>query len=197
MAGARSLVDAEIQTGYNMPGAILIRTLGEPRFREESVGVKKNRDFDYRKAAADLDGAGAHDPEEIYACRSEKAIRSCMSEHGLKADKYFKQDKRDPGAKKDDEGCFFTTACVEARGLPGHLSGQPPRRQRGDRGILPHGPGIVDAINAREDRGAIWNRVYAELVEPCVALICDHQEESAYRLYREYALMLRARYGRN
>ena len=46
-----------------MPGAILIRTLGEPRFREESVGVKKNRDFDYRKAAADLDGAGAHDPE--------------------------------------------------------------------------------------------------------------------------------------
>lgn len=63
MASARSLVDAEIQTGYNMPGAILIRTLGEPRFREESVGVKKNRDFDYRKAAADLDGAGAHDPE--------------------------------------------------------------------------------------------------------------------------------------
>lgn len=82
------------------------------------MGVKKNRDFDYRKAAADLDGAGAHDPEEIYVCRSEKAIRSYMSEYGLKADKYFKQDKREPGAKKDDEGCFFTTACVEARGLP-------------------------------------------------------------------------------
>lgn len=36
---------------------------GEPQFREGSVGVKKNRDFDYRKAATDLDGAGARDPE--------------------------------------------------------------------------------------------------------------------------------------
>lgn len=54
--------------------------------------MKKNKDFDYRKAAADLDGAGAHDPDEIYEYRSEKAIRSYMSEHGLRADKYFKQD---------------------------------------------------------------------------------------------------------
>ena len=174
------------------------------------MGVKKNRDFDYRKAAADLDGAGAHDPEEIYACRSEKAIRSYMSEHGLKADKYFKQDKREPGAKKDDEGCFLTTACVEARGLPDDCEALETLRTFRDACLAnrPDGreaiaeyyrmaPGIVDAINALEDRGAIWNRVYAELVEPCVALICDHQEESAYRLYREYALMLRARYGRN
>ena len=43
--------------------------------------MKKNKDFDYRKAAADLDGAGAHDPDEIYEYRSEKAIRSYMSEH--------------------------------------------------------------------------------------------------------------------
>ena len=159
--------------------------------------MKKNKDFDYRKAAADLDGAGAHDPDEIYEYRSEKAIRSYMSEHGLRADKYFKQDKKGADTRKSNDGCYLTTACVESRGLPDdcgeletlrafrdtYLASQP----NGKEEIAAYyrmAPGIVSAINALENRETIWNQVYAELVEPCVALIHDRQEDSAYRLYK-------------
>ena len=172
--------------------------------------MKKNKDFDYRKAAADLDGAGAHDPDEIYEYRSEKAIRSYMSEHGLRADKYFKQDKKGADTKKSNDGCYLTTACVESRGLPDdcgeletlrafrdtYLASQP----NGKEEIAAYyrmAPGIVSAINALENRDAIWDQVYAELVEPCVALIHNRQEDSDYRLYKEYSLMLQTRYGVN
>ena len=172
--------------------------------------MKKNKDFDYRKAAADLDGAGAHDPDEIYEYRSEKAIRSYMSEHGLRADKYFKQDKKGADTKKSNDGCYLTTACVESRGLLDDCGELETLRTFRDTYLAnrPNGkeeiaayyrmaPGIVSAINALENRETIWNQVYAELVEPCVALIHDRQEDSAYRLYKEYSLMLQNRYGMN
>lgn len=77
--------------------------------------------FDYKKAEADLDGVGAYYPDEIHSYHSEKAVRSYMKEHGLNPDKYYKTDgKCSPSGSKesDNGGCYLTTACVAARGLP-------------------------------------------------------------------------------
>lgn len=71
-------------------------------------------------------------------------------------------------------------------------------------GVLAHMPGgkkeieeyyqmapvIVAAINQRKDAAEIWNRVYDELVQPCVRMIHKEQDEEAYRLYRAYTLSL-------
>ena len=51
-------------------------------------------------------------------------------------------------------------------------------------------PSIVAAINQRKDAAEIWNRVYDELVQPCVRMIHKGQDEEAYRLYRAYTLSL-------
>ena len=34
----------------------------------------------------------------------------------------------------------------------------------------------------------IWNRVYEELVEPCVRMIHAGKDEEAYRLYQAYTM---------
>ena len=51
-------------------------------------------------------------------------------------------------------------------------------------------PDIVAAINHRKDAAEIWNRVYDELVQPCVQMIHNGQDEEAYRLYKAYTLSL-------
>ena len=92
--------------------------------------------FDYRKAEDDLYNLGCHNPDEIYAYRSEKDIKRFMDEHGLDADKYYKNTGSPSGGSSSggqssggssgwfdepsggsDEGCYITTACVRARGL--------------------------------------------------------------------------------
>lgn len=51
-------------------------------------------------------------------------------------------------------------------------------------------PGIVAAINQREDAAEIWNRLYEELVGPCVQMIYEGQDEKAYQHYKAYTLSL-------
>ena len=53
-------------------------------------------------------------------------------------------------------------------------------------------PGIVAAVNARRSAKEIWERVYEELVLPCVRLIEEARNEEAFRLYRDYTLALAA-----
>ena len=173
--------------------------------------MKKLDGFDYRKAEADLDDIGAHHPDEIYSYHSEKAVRGYMKEHGLNPDKYYKPDRKNArsGSKgKDNGGCYLTTACVASRGLPDTC----PERQtlrafRDD--VLAHMPGgkneieeyyqmapdIVAAINRRKDAAEIWNRVYDELVQPCVRMIYEGKDEAAYRLYKSFALSCAAHYA--
>ena len=50
------------------------------------------------------------------------------------------------------------------------------------------------AINHREDAAKIWNRVYDELVEPCVQMIHEGKDEEAYRLYKVYTMELGQKY---
>ena len=44
--------------------------------------------------------------------------------------------------------------------------------------------GIVEAINQKSNAQEIWNEVYKDLVEPCVNMIHQNKNESAYTLYK-------------
>lgn len=168
--------------------------------------MKKRDGFDYRKAEADLDGIGAHHPDEIYSYRSEKSLRGFMKEHGLNPDKYYKDDPKNGQPNpmdNENSGCYLTTACVAARGLSDTcIELQTLRAFRDNE--LAHRPGgraeieeyyqlaphIVEAINLRPDAGEIWAYVYDELVKPCVHLIQGRHNDEAYRLYKEYTCAL-------
>lgn len=169
--------------------------------------MAKLKGFDYKKAEADLDGVGARHPDEIYSYHSERAVRGYMKEHGLNPDKYYKPDRKDdsPGSKSNDNGgCYLTTACVAARGLSdtcaelqmlrafrdGVLARQPGGQQEIER-YYQMAPGIVEAINKRENAAEIWNRMYEEMVEPCFRLIHEGQNERAYHLYKAYTMMIK------
>ena len=50
----------------------------------------------------------------------------------------------------------------------------------------------METVNARENAGEIWNRVYEEMVLPCVRMIRSGAMEGAFRLYKDYTLKLAA-----
>ena len=58
--------------------------------------------------------------------------------------------------------------------------------------------GIVEAINQKSNAQEIWNEVYNEvykdLVGPCVNMIHNNKNESAYTLYKLYSLKLNQKY---
>lgn len=100
-------------------------------------------------------------------------------------------------------GCYLTSACVKAKGLPDDCHELETlrkfrdewlkAREGGEKAVLEYyriAPGITDAINERSDAAEIWERVYRELVLPCVALIEQGKHEDAYELYREMARAL-------
>lgn len=164
--------------------------------------------FDYKKAEADLYDAGARHPEEVSEYRSEKAFRGYMKEHGLNPDHYYgNQDASEPSGT-EPEGCFLTSACVEARGLPDDCEELQTLRHFRDQYLAhrPGGaqdiqeyyrtaPGIVNAVNSRPDRKEIWDRLYTELVLPCVRMIHQGKNEEAYLHYRQYTLNLASQVG--
>ena len=88
------------------------------------------------------------------------------------------------------------SAWLAARGLPDTCAELQMLRAFRD-GVLAHmpdgqdeiteyyriAPDIVAAINQREDAKQIWDRVYEELVVPCVRMIHEGKDEEAHRLY--------------
>ena len=169
--------------------------------------------FDYKKAEADLYDSGARHPDEIYEYKSEKAIRGYMKENGLNPDKYYKPDgkisrsKSGSGSSSGSEGCYLTSACVAARGLPDYCEelqtlrsfrDEYLKRQLGGQAEVEQyyaiAPRIVNAINQFPDATAIWNCVFEELVVPCVQMIHANKNEAAHRLYKAYSLKLRRLY---
>lgn len=100
-------------------------------------------------------------------------------------------------------GCFLTSACTEARGLPddceelqtlrgfrdSYLRAQP----KGAEEILEYyrvAPRIVEEINKRPDKLEVYDRIYRELVTPCVEWIKDGALDRAHNAYREYTTSL-------
>lgn len=184
--------------------------------KRKTTGTHSGK-FNYSKAEADLYDAGASHPEEIYEYHSEKAVRGFMKEHGLNPEKYY--GKGNAGRKSgrfgtnsnadgnSSEGCYLTTACTAARGLPddcdelqslrafrdGYLSGRPEGASEIE-AYYSVAPLIVSAINSRPDSAQIWEQVYSDLVVPCVHMIKQEQNEQAYHHYKEYSFGLYSKY---
>ena len=171
--------------------------------------MAKNSKYNYGKAEADLYDVGCRDPEEIYDYSSEKGFRTYMKEHGLNPDKYIKPDsKRESyGSGGNSDGCYLTTACVEAKGLPDDCNELRTLRVFRDTYLakLPSGrneidqyyrmaPTVVASINKHDNRVQIWNQVYAELIAPCVRMIHEQDNEKAHQLYKVYSIELHKKY---
>ena len=116
-------------------------------------------------------------------------------------------DDYDPD-NSDDASCFVTTACTSSRGLPDDCEeltvlrafrdAWVRKRPGGEEDISRYyaeAPGVVSRVNAREDAAAVWDKVYEEMVRPCVELIRNGKEEDAYALYRDWTLRLADLYG--
>lgn len=105
-------------------------------------------------------------------------------------------------------GCYLTSACVEARGLPDDCMELTTLRNFRDNWLKkqPSGlaevaeyyaaaPGIVEKINSQPNAKEIWIGLYESLVLPCVEMIQGGEMERAHETYRETARKLNVEYG--
>ena len=107
----------------------------------------------------------------------------------------------------DSSGCFLTSACVEAKGLPDDCRELTVLRHFRDTYLrsAPNGaaeiceyyhtaPAIVERIKSGTDANAVFSRIYEELVLPCVALIDAGRLSEAHEAYRAYTRKLQGQY---
>ena len=112
------------------------------------------------------------------------------------------------GDSGSSDGCFLTSACVDAMGLPDDCRELTVLRafrdnymrttEQGQADILDYytiAPDIVKRINESGDSQSVFERIYRELVLPCVALIDEGQNEKAYGKYKDYTLLLKKAYN--
>lgn len=104
-------------------------------------------------------------------------------------------------------GCYLTSACVEAKGLPDDCyelmtlrkfrDGWLREQKDGEADIAAYystAPAIVDAIKKRPDSMTVFDMIYAELVRPCVDWIEQGKLEEARRHYQAFTLKLKEQY---
>ena len=145
-----------------------------------------------------------------YACR--KTGKNVSDDVYNKYCRYGIYDYQDcPVYKHNNDGggasCFLTSACVAAKGLPDdcHELTTLRRFRDGYMASLPCGrceidhyyrvaPPIVAQIKTQPDALAVFERIYTELVLPCVALIEAGDLEAAHARYRDYVLQLEKQY---
>ncbi|MBX4190226.1 hypothetical protein KW791_02950 [Candidatus Parcubacteria bacterium] len=104
----------------------------------------------------------------------------------------------DDTKKEDEGGCFLTSACILAAGLPDNCAELTVLRRFRDTYMLTFdegraevkeyyllAPGIVKKISSRPDSQAIYHKIYTEIVVPCVNYIHLGQLELARLLYKQ------------
>lgn len=109
--------------------------------------------------------------------------------------------------KKDDSGCYLTTACMRALSQSfnddcdelGTLRAFRDAyvKERHPEAVEEYyrvAPKIVAAISQREDSQSIYQKIYEELVLGTLRLIEQNLCEEAYTLYRDYSLVLNRTY---
>ena len=165
-------------------------------------------DFDYDKAEADLYDSGCFDSEEIYGYRSEKGINEFMRENGLNPDNYYKHSGGSGSSNNSNSGgCYLTSAWVNAKNLPddceeltvlrNYRDTYLKQREGGAEDIKHYyefAPKIVEAIDKLPNAVSIWEKLYNDMILPCVAFIKDSQFEAAYELYKKFTLQLEGEY---
>lgn len=109
--------------------------------------------------------------------------------------------------RNSSSGCFLTSACTEARGLPDDCEELTLLRSFRDGYMksLPQGqaeiceyyhiaPTIVARIHTLSNATEIFDKIYTELVLPCVDLIRSGNNEAAYIHYHNYVKFLQGQY---
>lgn len=104
-------------------------------------------------------------------------------------------------------GCYLTSACVEAKGLPDDCyelttlrkfrDGWLREQTFGEADIQEYyatAPKIVSGIRALPDAAAVFEGMYQELVLPCVRMIEAGAMEKAYEHYKQFLLHLKKQY---
>lgn len=108
---------------------------------------------------------------------------------------------------QESSGCFLTSACVEAKGLPDDCRELTVLRRFRESYLrtLPEGrdeiaeyyfvaPQIVSAIKNRTDAISVFNSIYDKLVLPCVEMIERGENDGAHELYKKTVLQLKTQY---
>ena len=172
------------------------------------MSKKFHDNFDYENAEMDIWDAGG-DPD--YLSHTNPAKRDkFMKDMGMDPKKYgskwgdFSNLDKSGGSGSGSSGCFLTSACVKAKGLPDDCEELTALRWFRDSYMrtVPEGesdireyyriaPAIVSAINDREDADSIWKHIYEDLIQTCVKLIQSGEYAATYQLYRQYTLQLK------
>lgn len=138
---------------------------------------------------------------DYYCIKQEKAVNS---------DTYYRYcrnyDYDDCPIYKHESsssGCFLTSACTAARGLPDDCHELETLRNFRDSWLKqqPNGieliaqyyevaPKIVASIDTKSDRFEIYDRIYRDMVTPCVELIGKGKQQEALEVYQREALEL-------
>lgn len=100
---------------------------------------------------------------------------------------------------KEDKSCFISTACIRNKDLSDNCYELNLLREYRDKYLRTFevgrndvqkyymtAPLMVAAINERPDKNEIYDKIYTELVQPCVKLIEDHKYAEAHNHYRDY-----------
>ena len=140
-----------------------------------------------------------------YACR--KSGKDVNEDTYYKYCRNYQYDDCPIYKGQDSSGCFLTSACVEARGLPDDCHELTVLRafRDGYMRTLPGGcadiceyyhiaPAIVEKIKALPDAVDIFDQIYSELVLPCVSLIEEYKYEEAYQMYKDYVKHIQLKY---
>ena len=115
--------------------------------------------------------------------------------------------KGESSSSSSSSSCFLTSACVEAKGLADDCYELTTLRRFRDE-YLAHAecgqctiasyyevaPKIVEKIKAGAEALSVFERIYQELVLPCVALIEQGQNEACRARYQAYVEMLEKQY---
>ena len=160
--------------------------------------------FDYEQAEMDLWDTGG-DPDGLPYNNPQKRDEY-LRKNGLNPKNYgstLDSGKSNSSSSSGSSGCFLTSACIEAKGLPDdceeltilrHYRDTYLSKQMGGKDEIQEyyriAPKIVEAINAQDDAKETWNTVYEEMVLPCVRMIQLGHLEDAFHLYKSYTLKL-------
>ncbi len=132
--------------------------------------------------------------------------RSSGSSDGSR--KYYTDTGRYKGSsKKSGGGCFLTSACAEARGLPDDCLelttlrtfrdsylGQQPDGPAAIAHYYEVAPAIVERINVQPNAKEVYGQLFNELVVPCVELIQEGKLSEALTTYASAVMRLEREY---
>lgn len=104
-------------------------------------------------------------------------------------------------------GCFLTSACISAKGLPDDCYELQVLRNYRDNWLskaegglaaISHyyivAPKIVAAIDKLAERNEIYELIYNKMINPCVEFIEEKKYQDAFELYRGMTLQLADEY---